>query len=430
MKKRVNEIVIKEYQNLQDVFLPKLGNLTIFFGQNNSGKTAFLNWIAEHYQPYCNYVTMDEITFLFADKTIGVDDYIVELRKRALEDLYLKCQQSDCHYKVLNYFKQLTGIELEFVSNGEGPYFLVESNGKMQKKELYKLGNAFVAILAALVEILWNDNPIILIDEPEMSLHASLQKKFFAILKDIAEKDGKQIFIATHSHLFLDRTNPLNNYKISVNTGRKEIHQLKTFTDVVVAIYQLLGNTPDDLLMPNNFIIVEGPSDKIFLVHLMKRFFAKQLENKHIIVQPAHGDLTNRQITTTMHHVDQFFSVIQGNPLYRDRAVILVDEQPPEVLEEFKNKYHLDKPRFRTLGEMGFYSLEYSYPEAVLLRVARKIKTPKFKKKDIDNLLDSISRNKHNKKVLWADEIGREIKKEEVPPIFFELIQTAIDGAY
>ena len=430
MKKRVSEIKIKDYQNLKDVFLPKVGNLTVFFGQNNSGKTAFLNWIAEHYQPYCNYVAMDEFTFLFADKTIGVSDYVIELRKRALEDLYLKCQQSDCHQKVLTYFKGLTGIELEFVSNGEGPYFLVESNGKMIRKELYKLGNAFVAILAALVEILWNDNPIILIDEPEASLHASLQKKLFVILKDIAEKDGKQIFIATHSHLFLDRSNPLNNYKISLNTGRKEIHQLRTFTDVVVAIYQLLGNTPDDLLLPNNFIIVEGPSDKIYLVHLMKRFFAKQLENKHIIVQPAHGDITNRQITTTMHHLDQFFSVIRGNPLYRERSVILVDEQPKDVYEDFKNKYHLDNKHLRTLGEYGFYSLEYSYPEKALLRVARKIKTPKFKKKDLPNLLKSISRNKHNKKVLWADEMGREVKKEEVPLIFFEVIQAAIDAAY
>jgi len=426
----VSEIKIQEYHNLKNVYLPKLSNLTIFFGQNNSGKTSFLNWIADNYKEQVNYVAMDEITFLFADKTVNVSDIIIDLRKEALIDLIDKFKRSKIQNRILYYFKELTGIELDFVAEGDESYFLIESNGKMQRKSLYRLGNAFVGILACLVELLWNDNPIILLDEPETSLHASLQKKLLEVLKSIADQDGKQVFIATHSHLFLDRETPSNNYKISLYTGKKDVHKLETMTDVIVAIYQLLGNTPDDLLLPNNFIIVEGPSDKIFLVHLMKRFFAKQLETKHIIVQPAHGDITNRQITTTMHYLDQFFTVLHGNPLYRERAVILVDQQPHASFEEFKHKYHLDKPRLRTLGEFGFYSLEYSYPEDVMLRVARKIKTPRFKKKDIPSLVKSILRNKHNKKVMWADEIGREIKREEVPKIFFEIIQTAIDAAY
>lgn len=426
----VPEIKIQEYHNLKNIYLPKLSNLTIFFGQNNSGKTSFLNWIAEKNKKKVNYVAMDEMTFLFADKTVNIHDCVDDLRKKALFNLIKKFKESKVQDKILYYFKELTGIELDFISEAGDSYFLIESNGKMQRKSLYRLGNAFVAILACLVELLWNDNPIILIDEPETSLHASLQKKLLTVLRDIAYKDGKQVFIATHSHLFLDRENPQNNYKISLYTGKKDVHKLETMTDVVVAIYQLLGNTPDDLLLPNNFIIVEGPSDKIFLVHLMKRFFSKQLEAKHIIVQPAHGDITNRQITTTMHYLDQFFTVLHGNPLYRDRAVILVDQQPHDSFEQFKHKYRLDKPRLRSLGEEGFYSLEYSYPEDTMLRVARKIKTPRFKMKDVPSLVKSILRNKHNKKVMWADEIGREIKRQEVPKIFFEIIQAAIDAAY
>jgi len=242
--------------------------------------------------------------------------------------------------------------------------------------------------------------------------------------------EQKQIFIATHSHLFLDREMPSNNYKISLNVGKKEIHHLMTMTDVVVAIYQLLGNTPDDLLLPNNFIIVEGQSDKIFMVHLLQRFFAKQLENKHLIIQPAHGDISNRQITNTINYLDQFFSVLHGNPLYRDRAVILVDSQPGDVLEVFRNKYNLNKTRLRSLGEIEAYSLEYAYPEETLWRVARRLKGPNFKRGDLRPLLQSIVKNKHNKKVFWADEVGLEIKREEIPQIFIDVIQTAIDLAY
>ena len=79
----VPEIKIQEYYNLKNIYLPKLGNLTIFFGQNNSGKTSFLNWIADKYKKKVNYVAMDEMTFLFADKTINIHDCVDNLRKKA-----------------------------------------------------------------------------------------------------------------------------------------------------------------------------------------------------------------------------------------------------------------------------------------------------------------------------------------------------------
>lgn len=428
----IKEIKIKKFHNLEDVYLGKLSSFTVFFGQNNSGKTSLLDWLETTYSKQCNYVSMDEITYLFSDKEVLLSPEVVKLRQKAMAAMIEKFQKSTQKNLILHYFRELTGVDLAFSEPESGhDYFLVATTaGKYVRKSLYKLGNSFVAILACLVEMLWNNNPVILLDEPELSFHASLQKKMMKVLRHLNTVEQKQIFIATHSHLFLDRETPSNNYKISLNVGKKEIHQLMTMTDVVVAIYQLLGNTPDDLLLPNNFIIVEGQSDKIFMVHLLQRFFAKQLENKHLIIQPAHGDISNRQITNTMNYIDQFFSVLHGNPLYRDRAVILVDSQPGDVLEVFRNKYNLNKTRLRSLGEINAYSLEYAYPEETLWRVARRLKGPNFKRGDLHSLLQSIVKNKHNKKVFWADEIGLEIKREEVPQIFIDVIQTAIDLAY
>ena len=97
----VSEIKIQEYHNLKNVYLSKLSNLTIFFGQNNSGKTSFLNWIADNYKDQVNYVAMDEMTFLFADKTVNVSDAVIDLRKKALADLISKFKKSRIQNRII-----------------------------------------------------------------------------------------------------------------------------------------------------------------------------------------------------------------------------------------------------------------------------------------------------------------------------------------
>ncbi len=419
------EIKFDEYSPFYGFHLKNLTNLTIFLGQNNSGKTQLLDYIYEKFQDKCVYISLEEFAFYFSDKTVNVPKEIFKLRQNKIQRLLEDFNLLDNTNKdfVLNYFKELTDIDIKF-HNGIIQHFIEVVGDKEFFLDIYEIGNAYIVFFAILVEIFKYNKPVILIDEPEIGLHAKMQKRFFNVLKKIIEKNNKQIFIATHSSLFIDKENPKNNFKIKNQFGFKKIMQLQSKQDIYVVIYNLLGNSPSDLFMPSNFIIVEGPSDKAFLVRIMKRFYSHLIADKNIIVQPAYGDITNKQVKKTLSDIEKLFDILENNPIYRDRVVILVDMQDKKVFNLFKQHFKLEPERLRTLGEIGKYALEEAYPPNVLLRVARK---HNIKLRNPKEIARAILKNKRYKKIQWAKWVGEEIRFDEVPKIFKQVIEKAIE---
>jgi predicted ATP-dependent endonuclease of OLD family len=68
---------------------------------------------------------------------------------------------------------------------------------------------------------------IILIDEPEISLHPAWQIKFREILLDMFENVDVQIIIATHSPYILTNIDPTKEECILVDRTKKSTEQLK-----------------------------------------------------------------------------------------------------------------------------------------------------------------------------------------------------------
>lgn len=425
----IKKLQFDEYSSFYGYELNGLTNFTVFLGQNNSGKTAILDYIYEIDPQNTNYVSLEDLVFLFSDKTVNVSKQILELREKAINDIFSKFNLCDRNIKsfILKMFKELTGLKIEY-HIGFPNHFVENLNNEKYIVDMREVGRAYLALFAMLIHILWKDNKTILIDEPEMGLHSKMQKKLFDVLKKIS-KNKKQIFIATHSQLFLDKENPTNNFKIKTireenNVEHKQILRLENDRDIYITTYQLLGNSPSDIMMPSNFIIVEGPSDKTFLLHLMKRFYSDKIGDKNIIIQPSSGDITNMQVPKTFSGIEKLYSILDLNSIYKERSVILVDSQEKYILKEFSIRYNLPKNRLRSLSEINKYALEESYPESVLKRVMQKYK---IRHKNSKDLIKSILKNKGFKKIEWANRVGEEIYFDEVPNIFKEVIQTAID---
>src|SRR5579872_2766319 len=53
---------------------------------------------------------------------------------------------------------------------------------------------------------------LLIVDEPELHLHVSMQKKYFKILKEVCKKANIQIIIATHSGIFIDEKTIKNTF--------------------------------------------------------------------------------------------------------------------------------------------------------------------------------------------------------------------------
>lgn len=65
-------------------------------------------------------------------------------------------------------------------------------------------GRGLQQILLILAYLYWHKSCVLLVDEPDAHLEILRQKQVYEILKDVAERNGSQVVIATHSEVILD----------------------------------------------------------------------------------------------------------------------------------------------------------------------------------------------------------------------------------
>jgi putative ATP-dependent endonuclease of OLD family len=124
-------------------------------------------------------------------------------------------------------------------------------------------------------------------------------------------------------------------------------------------VYELLGGTPADLLLPSNFIIVEGECELDLLEGIIQRFY---LDKPKIQIVKAAGD--HERVSANMEGINLVFKHLAGNPVYASRFVLLCDQPHAEKAESFRKfkaqNHHLEK---RQLFELPVSQLESYYPK-------------------------------------------------------------------
>jgi len=127
-------------------------------------------------------------------------------------------------------------------------------------------------------------------------------------------------------------------------------------------IFELLGGSPADLLLPRNFLIVEGRCEFEFIKIIIRRFYSDKFNGIKILF--AGGDLDEQEPTLLAVH--KLFVPLAGsdNPIYKDKAVVLIDK--PNTTQQ--NKYNSFKQGYPYLFdnnqvfELTTESLEEYYP--------------------------------------------------------------------
>lgn len=130
------------------------------------------------------------------------------------------------------------------------------------------------------------EDNIILIDEPEISLHPDLQRKLFRLLVEYSK--DKQIIISTHSPYFVDWS--LLSNKTKIIRLKKENDSIKLFelsektrTDIPKILYDyqkphtLSLNANEIFFLNDNIILTEGQDDVLCYKELFNRanYFSK-----------------------------------------------------------------------------------------------------------------------------------------------------------
>lgn len=163
-------------------------------------------------------------------------------------------------------------------------------------------------------------NFVFLIDEAELHLHPSAQRALKIALRDIV-KNGGQVLVNTHSSIFInEKDEDQLIYSVTKKEGISNLHTVDSQQEILNSIYFMLGGSPNDLLLPRNFILVEGQSEYHFISKIISRFYP---EAENIKILFARGDSV--KTAQIYHHIAECYTPLHTNGVYKETTCFLLD---------------------------------------------------------------------------------------------------------
>jgi hypothetical protein len=255
-----------------------------------------------------------------------------------------------------------------------------------------------------------------LFDEAELHIHPTAQRSLKNALRDIVQNGG-QVFINSHSSIFANEVfvNQLI-YRVDKESGISALKSIATPQEQLDSIYQLLGGSPNDILLPSNFIIVEGQSEFALLSSLIERLYNNNNKCSGLKVIFARGD--SEMHKNIYHCIHRCYTPLLTNGVYRTKVVFLLDKVQAgkeKTFQEFK-----DSHKWLVEGEhlhiLPVEAIEMYYPAA-----HRKA-------------LDESQALTGKQKVKLAKDVAHSMQDKEMfkneMPVVYNALMKAIEFAY
>lgn len=219
-------------------------------------------------------------------------------------------------------------------SINDGVETLAEEKGDgMQRALMLAIIQAYADFRKANEDI--NKSFLFFIDEAELHLHPTAQRNLKNVLYSLSE-NMDQVFINSHSSVFVaDDLEKQKIFKVEKIDGETFIDEISR-SEKPYVVYDLLGGSPSDLLLPRNFLIVEGKSEFELLTRVIKRFYS---DKPSIQIIQANGDIT--QAERTINAIEKAFIPLNAS-IYKDKIVILLDQPSAQTsggVNDFKSRY-------------------------------------------------------------------------------------------
>ncbi len=270
---------------------------------------------------------------------------------------------------------------------------------------------------------------IIMIEDPEIFLHPSLQKMCGTILYRLAAKN--QVIFTTHSPNLLPN---FNSRQI-----RQVIHRedgssgVRGKTDIS-AILEDLGYTAGDLMNVNFVFIVEGKQDKSRLPLLLGKYYAETVDPR--------GNLSRIAIITTNSctNIKTYANLKYMNQIYlRDQFLMVRDSDGKDRGElanqlclyyEERNREDMDKlPKVRPENVLilKYYSFEnYFLNPGVMVQLGIVESEEVFYRTILEKWKEYLRRLKSGRHL--TEILGRELETVEDVRLHMEEIRTYLRG--
>lgn len=267
--------IITKYKNL-NLDIEDLAEINYFVGKNGSGKTRLLDYVLNNFEEEYKIFKIKSPSQIFNEnkKFISYNTHGISANLFKTMDSFF-----DSFSRNMIVFKDKNRND---IYNEIGPYIKNESNipESLSDGQLYLI-NLMTEICFEYISNQGNKKLILLMDEPENSLHPYLQKLlpvFFDNLFKSAHFCELQFFISTHSPFLIRGALEHYNHKIfHLEDGclkksfdkKKLIEQSGLPFDNVLSD---LGFEMKDIYYPNCLIYVEGPTDIIYIHYWLKLY--------------------------------------------------------------------------------------------------------------------------------------------------------------
>lgn len=247
---------------------------------------------------------------------------------------------------------------------------------------------------------------IFLIDEGELHLHPSAQRLLKNALLELSN-NGDQILISSHSSVLIsDESENQKLYKVEKIDYKTNIEEISDF-DKQDVVFDLLGGSPRDLLLPNNFLIVEGESEFEFLKLVIKNHYFGETKIK---ILKAFGDID--QTTRLAAALNKLFTPINES-IYQKHIVILLDKLSDQKFSQGAYNDFLrtfpDVDESSQIFILPVHNIEEYYPVAKQSQITAHNDVPKWQR-----TYDEVNNHMTSKqKVKLAKVVGNKIEKDQ-----------------
>jgi len=189
------------------------------------------------------------------------------------------------------------------------------------------------------------------IEEPEAHSHANLQRSLFQELGALS--DSVQILLATHSPIFVDRSDIANTWMTKLVGNETNIERISELKE----IFDELGARPSDILFANRMLFVEGKSDEMALLAFARKL---GLDLSDIAIVPVEGKNKARLNLKTWIKITR-----NALPIY-----LILDNDAKQEAQQLERDGLIEPGRYH-IWENG--TIENYYPHDVLKEALEEI---------------------------------------------------------
>lgn len=353
---------------------------TVFSGPNNCGKTLLLKQLFllvgqggyllacnrfshvdilntrkreehEHRRYYDNFVQNYHTSVQNTENNeLNLEQVITTLKDQQREKLFKAC-------------KDLLGNEFSLKRTDEentfSPFY-VDMDG-----ENLRYGSSGTRLLLTLLGILLDERfSVILIDEPEIGLSSRIQAVLARFLYEPEPRREfcphlQQIYVATHSHLFLDKRVLANNHVVRKAGNAVSVKSVVSVGEYHQLQFNMLGNELEAISLPSAIVLVEGESDATFLGKVVQL----HIPNRRVSIVRAGGE---GEALKKLNFFKEAFGDLATSP-YRDRLFVILDKQISVRVSRIESQ-GIPTNNIVLLTQNG---IEYYYPEELVATAFR-----------------------------------------------------------